>query len=484
MNGFPSFDTEFVERLTAAVRIHAIGIFETNLLTGEVFWNREMQKIFGYEPGSFPGTIAAWREHLFPEDEMRLLRGFEHAIENKSESLNFTYRMHRRDGEVRHIEASVQMYYDKAGRHTRRVGVNVDVTDRVAEQARWRALFDHMHEGVVLCELLYAADGTPFDYRYLDANGRAEEIAGFSGVGRTAYEVHPNLEKFWLRKFADVVETGEPAEFTHFAAPLGRWFRVRAFRYAASHFAILFLNITEQRALEVQAQKAQRVLLKATRLGAMGAMASTIAHELNQPLGAAANYLATIPMIIDAGGDTGAIREAATSAAAAHLRAGEIIQRVKTFALEGRIATAPESLNEIIGAAATDALAEPVAEGVLLHLEVAADVIVVADRVQLEQVFSNLLRNSSSAMRAQKTPRQIRITAKGKRSIIEIVIEDSGPGISEDRLPLVFDAFHSTTAGMGLGLPICRTIIEAHGGRIEAVPSDGGAKFRIRLPKA
>lgn len=358
------------------------------------------------------------------------------------------------------------------------------MTRSLPELADWRSLLEQMHEGFVACELLYDADGIPIDYRYLEANSRAEQLAGISAIGQRAYELHPKLEKFWLRKFARTVETGEPAEFTHFAGPLGRWFHIRAYRYAENRFAILFLDVTEQKAAEAEAQRTQRTLLKATRLNAIGAMASTLAHELSQPLAAAVNYLNVIDLIVKSNFDAGAIEEAAAAAKAENLRAGEIIKRMKMFALEGRIVSNPHSLSEIIESAATAALGEAAEGGIFLRFDLAEDLIVVADQVQLEQVFINLFKNAATAMGAQEGPRQITVTARPSASTVQVKVQDTGPGIRRDQLSRIFEAFHSDAQGTGLGLPICRAIVEAHRGTIEAVSSDDGAEFRICLPRA
>lgn len=475
-------------RLEAAVRTHSIGIFETDPHSGVVYWNGELQQIFGYEVGTFPGTLASWRRHLLPDDATRLARVFQDAIDAKRESIFFSYQMCRCDGQIRFIEASAQLYYDEAGNHTRRIGVNVDVTDRVAEQARWRSLFEQMHEGFIACELEQDETGTPIDFRFLELNEPAERLSGMSrqsALGRGAYEVLPTLEKFWLRTYARVVQTGEPANFTHFAAPLKRWFNVHAYRYAEKRFAVLFLDVTEQKRLEAAAKEAQRTLLRTTRLNVMGAMASTLAHELNQPLGAAANYLGAVERILSskAEPELNVAREAAALATTAHLRAGEIIRRMKSFALEGRLDTRPECLSDIIASSANEALAESVASGLLVELDVGGDLTLRADKVQLTQVFTNLFRNAVSAMEGQEGPRRLAVKARVSGASIDIRVTDNGRGIPPDELDRIFHAFHSTTGGMGLGLAMCKTIIDAHGGDIKAeLPIGPGSVFTIRLP--
>lgn len=475
-------------RIEEAVRGHEIGIFETNPNTGDVYWNAELERIFGYEAGTFEGSVGAWLSHVLPSDAPRISESFANAIANKRANLAYAYRMRRRDGEVRFIEGSAQFYYDDAGKHVRRIGVNVDVTDRVAEEARWRALFEQMHEGFVACELLYDDRGTPVDFRFLELNGPAERLTGLSisAVGQRAYELLPGLEKFWLTTYSRVVETGEASNFTHFAAPLGRWFDVHAYRYAKDRFAALFLDITDQKKAEVEVRQAQRALLRTSRLNAMGAMASTLAHELNQPLAAASNFLAVIERLLSASSDPALVqvREAAAAAASSHLRAGDIIKRMKSFALGGRVETTEEDLGAIISAAAAESLSDPAGSGVLLHIRLHEKAPMVrGDRLQLAQVFSNLLKNAVTAMAAQQGPREIMVTSYSNDEFVEISVKDSGPGLSDEQLLRIFEPFRSTTAGMGLGLAICRTIVEAHGGSISARgATGGGAEFIVRLP--
>jgi PAS domain S-box-containing protein len=119
-------------------------------------------------------------------------------------------------------------------------------------EARWRGVFEWMHEGFALCEMVHDADGAAIDFRYLEANAAWERLTGLPAaatVGRLASDIFPGIEEFWLRTYARVVETGEPAHFEHRLGPVKRWFEVLAYRIEPGRFAALFLNVTERRAI-------------------------------------------------------------------------------------------------------------------------------------------------------------------------------------------------------------------------------------------
>lgn len=456
---------------------------------GVTYLSDELQQMFGYEPGQFDGKLSTWRSHVLPEDIVRLDLAFAEAIANKAPSINYCYRMQRHDGEVRHVDASVQFYYDDVGNHTKRIGVNVDITERIALEVKLRTLYDQMHEGSIVCKLICNEGGLPIDFRFLEVNGPIEQLTGLCRsdmLGRRAYELLPGLETFWLDAYSQVVETGKPATFVHYATPLDRWFHVRAYPYSAKCFAALFLDISEQKKGEVEAQRIRRASLKASRLTAMGAMASTLAHELNQPLAAAANYLAAIKIAMARKSDlkTEFVQEAIEGALKANLRAGEIIKRIRSFTLDGYVEKTVADLGLIITAAANEILSETMGSDLRVDINLHEETPqILGNTIQLEQVFSNLFRNSATAMRHQQEPREIVVKSKRDSRFVEVTVGDSGPGLSAKQLKHIFEPFESDKQGLGLGLPICRTIVEAHGGSIRASATlNSGACFTVRLP--
>jgi two-component system sensor kinase FixL len=231
----------------------------------------------------------------------------------------------------------------------------------------------------------------------------------------------------------------------------------------------------------------QSELIHVSRLSAMGTMASTLAHELNQPLTAIANYLEAGRELLDAGGAEAAtlLREAIEESTSEALRAGKIVRRLRDFVARGEVERRVEDLPRLIDEASRLALIGARERGVRAFFELAPDITTVTvDRVQIQQVLVNLIRNAIDAVAGQEV-RDITIsTCALDNAMVEVSVADTGPGLSPDIAARLFQAFATTKpAGMGLGLSICRTIVEAHRGHIRAEPRPtGGTVFRFTLP--
>ncbi len=237
-------------------------------------------------------------------------------------------------------------------------------------------------------------------------------------------------------------------------------------------------DLTDQQLAELRVKELQSELIHVSRVSAMGTMASTLAHELNQPLTAIANYLEAGRDLIDhpiEGGDE-YLREAVDEAAKQALRAGLIVRRLRDFVAKGEVEKKVENLPAMIDEASRLGLSGAHERGVraFFHLDPAA-ISVVVDRVQIQQVMVNLLRNAFEAL-TDCVERDITVTtAREGNGMIRVTVADTGPGIDPILAPKLFEAFATTKErGMGLGLSICRTIVEAHGGRIWVEPREGG----------
>jgi two-component system sensor kinase FixL len=246
-------------------------------------------------------------------------------------------------------------------------------------------------------------------------------------------------------------------------------------------------DLTEQQHAELRLKELQSELIHVSRLSAMGTMASTLAHELNQPLTAIANYLEAGRELLDAGGAEAAtlLREAIEESTSEALRAGKIVRRLRDFVARGEVERRVEDLPRLIDEASRLALIGARERGVRAFFELAPDITTVTvDRVQIQQVLVNLIRNAIDAVAGQEV-RDITIsTCALDNAMVEVSVADTGPGLSPDIAARLFQAFATTKpAGMGLGLSICRTIVEAHRGHIRAEPRPtGGTVFRFTLP--
>ncbi len=248
-------------------------------------------------------------------------------------------------------------------------------------------------------------------------------------------------------------------------------------------------DLTERQQTEARLQELQSELVHVSRLTAMGEMASALAHELNQPLSAIANYVRGARRLLDRGdpNDLARLGEALDKAGDQALRAGDVIHRLRDFVGRGETERQVESISKLIEEASALALvgARELGIRVTMRFDPDADR-VVADRVQIQQVVLNLLRNAVDAMRgAERTELSVRVTASGNGFTV-VAVSDTGSGIKDEVLDRLFEPFMTTKKeGMGVGLSICRTIVEAHGGTIWGENNEGGgATFAFTLPAA
>jgi len=246
-------------------------------------------------------------------------------------------------------------------------------------------------------------------------------------------------------------------------------------------------DLTERQQVELRVHDLQSELAHVSRVSAMGTLATSLAHELNQPLTAIANYVETARDLLENVPDEETltiIREALSECAAQSVRAGQIVRRLRDFISRGETERRIESLQRLITEAS--ALALVGAGGQDLEVDVRLDPIadrVLVDRIQIQQVLLNLIRNAIEAMADQSGPRLLIYSEKEADGFIRITVADNGPGLSAEIADRLFEPFRSTKeTGMGLGLSISATIVSAHGGRIWAEPSKlGGTAFHFTV---
>lgn len=245
-------------------------------------------------------------------------------------------------------------------------------------------------------------------------------------------------------------------------------------------------DLTERQQTELRLHDLQSELAHVSRVSAMGTLATSLAHELNQPLTAIANYVETArDLLEDCTPETvETVREALEDCASQSVRAGQIVRRLRDFISRGESERRVESLGRLISEASALALVGAGERGVEVDVKLARDTDkVLVDRIQIQQVLLNLIRNAIDAMNGCVT-RMLEISSRRHDGdLIEVVIADSGPGLPPHVAERLFDPFVSTkSAGMGLGLSICHTIVTGHGGRIWTEPSRlGGTAFHFTL---
>jgi two-component system sensor kinase FixL len=247
-------------------------------------------------------------------------------------------------------------------------------------------------------------------------------------------------------------------------------------------------DLTERQETEGRLQELQSELLHVSRLSAMGQMAATLAHELNQPLTAVTNYCQAMRRMLGASGepDLSRLRDAVDLGAEQALRAGQIIRRLREFVARGETEKHVESVAKMVEEASALALVGAKEHGVKVRLAIHAHARhVIVDKIQIQQVLLNLMRNAMEAMEGGSR-RELAIAATARSDAIEFSVIDTGPGLTPEVEEHLFQPFITTKRhGMGVGLSICRTIVEAHGGRLWTEPTPGGgATFRFTVPSA
>jgi two-component system sensor kinase FixL len=245
-------------------------------------------------------------------------------------------------------------------------------------------------------------------------------------------------------------------------------------------------DLTERQKAEARLQELQAELVHISRLTALGEMASALAHELNQPLSAIANYMKGSRRLLENSSDhqSATIREAIDKAAEQSLRAGQIIRRLRDFVARGETERRIESLKKLLEEASALALVGAKDRGV--RVTYAFDPTldqVLADKVQVQQVVLNLVRNAIEAMEQSDHRDLIISSERGPDGMAIVKIADTGTGIAPEIADQLFQPFITTKSqGLGVGLSISRTIVESHGGRIWVEPNPaGGTIFRFTL---
>lgn len=252
------------------------------------------------------------------------------------------------------------------------------------------------------------------------------------------------------------------------------------------------IDISARKQAQAALHRLQADMAHAARISMLGELTASLAHEVNQPLAAiATNGEAGLRWLAREVPDIDEVRQLTRRMVADARRAADIIARIRGMATRQQSEKAPLVLAELVQEAALFLRHELQAQGVRLHLDLAPDLpALLGDRTQLQQVVVNLALNAIQAMQQHTSQQESSIsiaTCQPRAGAVQLAIEDNGPGIAAAQREQLFESFYSTKpGGMGMGLPICRSIVEAHGGHIHAAAAEslGGARFVVTLPLA
>jgi PAS domain S-box-containing protein len=430
----------------------------------------------------------AWRQHRATLDAHLPFRDFELARPTP-------------DGDRRYVSVSGLPVFDSTGRFLGYRGVGRSITDRKrTEQAlreserRFRTFVDHAADAFFMLDF---EQGT-----ILDVNRCACESLGYARdelIGMTPLAFDMDLNRATLGSIAERAAGGETVLFKRHRHRRkdGSVFPVEVQTSVFQHRGRRFLlkvarNISDRVQAEQERERLRELeadLAHIQRVSLMGELAASIAHEVNQPLsGVVSNASACLRWLAGDVPNLDEAREAAGRIVRDGKRAGEVVARVR--ALTRRAATPTETLdlNQIIQEVVALVGDEAGRKGAIIRTQFAGDLAPVAgDRVQLQQVVLNLVMNAIEAMSGVSgRAREVIVTTRDVEAHdVQVTVEDSGTGLGPDGMQKLFDPFYTTKAsGMGMGLSICRSIVQSHGGRLWATAKDGpGTMFHFALPK-
>lgn len=490
-------------RLLLAAEAHKIGIFEWDVATGKLTWFADTEPLLGLPSGTL-GDYESWQHAILPEDRDLFAKRLEAAVWARADQISFFYRLRLPGGSVRAIEGSARCFYDEDGGLARIVGVNIDVTDRVqqtaqlaAREAQMRSILETVPSAMVVIDV---------QGRILSFSPAAERLFGHAANDVIGSNVSILMsDEFGLKHdgfLQRYLKTGErriigrPRILTALHAD-GNEFPIELHVGEAVYednrvFTGFITDLSERLRSEERLEQLANELTQIGRINAMGELAAALAHEINQPLAAIANHIATAEVILENEQFADPLYERLIAQLQATreqtLRAGEIIRRLRDFVSRRDVDLRVEPVEGAIREASALVLVGTQRLDVSVAYDLAPEApFMFADKIQIQQVLVNLMRNALEALRATVADqRSIRVaTRKLDGDRIEFSVSDNGPGLAKPILDQMFLPFNSTKGegSMGIGLLICRRIVEAHGGTMTAQNNQqGGATFRFTVP--
>lgn len=483
------------------VRIEGFGVgtWDLDLKTMELEWSGTSRALLGVASDQ-PESYDFFLSRIEPKDR----EGVESAIRRVSErggGFDVSFRISGAVGGEKWIRARAGLIRDDNGgaRHLSGIFLDIDQEKQVEEALRTRET--HLRSILqTIPDAMIVIDGRGIMQLFSTA---AERLFGWSeheAIGQNVSVLMPEPDRSrhdsYIARYRTTsdphiigigrIVTGKRRDGTTFPMHLS----IGEMQSGGEPYFTGFVrDLTEHQQTQARLQELQSELVHVSRLSAMGEMASALAHELNQPLAAISNYMKGSRRLLAGSADPNVtkIESALDRAAEQAVRAGQIIRRLRDFVARGESEKRVESLSKLIEEAGALGLAGAREQNVQLRFALDPDAdLVLADRVQIQQVLVNLFRNALEAM-AQSPQRELVVTnARVADDMIEIEVSDTGSGFQDDVIPNLFQTFFTTKeTGMGVGLSISRSIIEAHGGRMSAESNtSGGATFRFTLPAA
>ena len=454
----------------------------------------EIQRFYEVQPGEDITRPAFWFDRIHPDDRPRVQSLFEQCLRDKME-YQAGYRILLPSGSIRYQYATGHPLLDDAGNLVEFIGASMDMTAHWQATTELQQSYSHLTEAQRLSQTgSFTTDLTRDEHSWSDEFYR---ICGFEAGSKVTARrlgeiVHPEDRHLYDEARARALATGHTEFEYRIVTPSGvKHLRGVAHRIEQISDRAVFVgavqDVTASKLGEQALSRARAELARATRMNTVNALTASITHEVNQPLsGIITNASTCLRMLNASPPNLDGARDTLRRTLRDGNRASEVIARLralfskKTFALEQLDLS--EATREVIAVS----LSELQTNGIVVQLELADDLrSVMGDRVQLQQVILNLVRNASEAMMViSHRPRQLVVRTERDADRVRLSVRDTGVGLEAVAMDQLFDAFYTTKHdGMGIGLSVSRSIIESHGGRIWAVTNDGpGATFAFSIP--
>ena len=485
------------EHLWLGIDGAGIGTWDLDVSTRKLIWSASARSLLGVSNDQ-PVSYEFFLSLLEPQDRERTELAVKQSVETGC-NLDIQYRVratHERSHWVR-TRASVVKGNDGAPLHLS--GIILEIDDQKQTEEALRTREGHLRSILeTIPDAMIVIDGRGIMQFFSSAAERQFGYTEQEAIGQNVSVLMPNPDRRrhdgYLARYQSTGErhiigigrivTGQRKDGTTFPMHLS----VGEMESGGQPYFTGFVrDLTEHQQTQARLQELQSEIAHVSRLSAMGEMASALAHELNQPLAAISNYMKGSRRLLTLSEDPNAVKIATAMDRAAEqaLRAGQIIRRLRDFVKRGESERRVESLSKLIEEAGALGLTGAREQGILLRFNLNPDCdLVLVDRVQIQQVLVNLFWNALEAM-VDADRRELVVTnTRAPEDMIEVEVSDTGHGFSDDVRAKLFQTFFTTKeTGMGVGLSISRSIVEAHGGRmsVESNPSDG-ATFRFTLP--
>jgi len=482
---------QFEERVALAAEAAQLGVWELDTSSNRIWVSDKVRQLFQF-PTDDEITYGEFQKRVHPDDRAARDRVLRRAIQTHG-SYETEYRIVLPDGMIRWIGGRARCVSDTKGKPTRLLGVSMDITERKQAEELFQLATEASPSGTVLVD---------HQGRILLVNAHIEELFGYARdelIGKTVDILVP--ERFARAHASD------RANF--FAAPqaraMGAGRELFGRRKDGSEFPVEIglnpiqtphglvvlanvVDISARLAAEEETRRNREQVELLGRVSLLGEMTASLAHELNQPLAAIVNNAAAALQYLEQGRlDPEKLQDILSDVVGDGRRANDIMRNVRSAIKRGSAIRGLINLNDVVKAVAHMVHADAAAQSCKIELSLTQNLPgVEGDPTQIQQVLINLVRNAFDAMRDAPPSRLVVDIATDYNGdgAISVAVRDYGSGISETTRERLFEQFFTTKDdGLGMGLAIVRSIIEAHGGTVTAENADGGgARFHFRLP--